>query len=697
MASSITHSTIETSSQIRDGLITLGKVALRRDKTYELGVETFRKLAETFRSVEGLSPISSSRVSYLADTIVSSLDKIEDRGAVWQLSNLITELHNLKNAMQFEALSFGFLYPSVHSRSTLMNNPDLTDLQRTLPAIIDEMRIHAYSCTLIINLDPLTALFAGIEMAEMSEEFDVFMLNFARNSFHIIEHEIYVPMSSFPSVEHLAPFIHHTNPYCRLISQVLYACVLERELVEKYLSLSSLADYYLDQLGTKISKFPDKPFGKSAERLETTEEGLVYREYRTHKRLIPLFGRILEERDRCVAGGIPCRTMLHSSRLLSELLSIAGEDWREEAAQMYKLILDVEDRARRFFNAGELSLVDALIKQSSCDHSVLHMAERNSDFIRSSSLGDSYPISNAVHFCTTKEQFKLIPLYSWVNEAAKKAKQEKASFLAKKDDDFMDASVRAPAKAPRSSKKLSGRERRSAAAYAAEKERCEEGTGAGGSASSAAAAPSLDTKATSTHFSGVAPADRKAPVQTVARSQLQESLLASKAIVASWKLAPRVEAWRRSAAEGLAHYHYNPATHALSEAEMILRHRLPPQMLSLVCNELFSKQIHRERLPAGSTHYESCIFIGGNRYMVEATLDERKKLYHFYARPIRTFEDYISLLREAPEEFPELGAEMAPLDLRGVEEGITFDLQGNAQFDFEGRHYKVLLLKPFSS
>jgi len=83
--------------------------------------------------------------------------------------------------------------------------------------------------------------------------------------------------------------------------------------------------------------------------------------------------------------------------------------------------------------------------------------------------------------------------------------------------------------------------------------------------------------------------------------------------------------------------------------------------------------------------------------MLEATLDGGKNLYHFYARPIRSLEDYIRLAKDAPAEFPALGAEMAPLDLREVEEGITFDPQGNACFTFEGNEYKVLLLKPLSS
>ena len=81
--------------------------------------------------------------------------------------------------------------------------------------------------------------------------------------------------------------------------------------------------------------------------------------------------------------------------------------------------------------------------------------------------------------------------------------------------------------------------------------------------------------------------------------------------------------------------------------------------------------------------------------MLEATIDARGILFQYYARPLTNFADYFQLTRESPSEFPSLkGKEEPPSPLPGVSaEGVMSDPEGNAIFEFDGRTYKMLLLR----
>ena len=162
-------------------------------------------------------------------------------------------------------------------------------------------------------------------------------------------------------------------------------------------------------------------------------------------------------------------------------------------------------------------------------------------------------------------------------------------------------------------------------------------------------------------------------------------------------LAPRVAAWNESPEAGLDYYGYGSAAgHVLPRAEMILRHRFPPQMLSIVFTDHYSKHSILERTSGERCKQsESVLEIDGKKYMLEATVDSKGVLFHYYARPLTRFADYFHLTRESPSEFPALaGKEADPTPLPEVRaDGIEYDPQGNAHFDFDGRHYKMLLLK----
>jgi hypothetical protein len=178
---------------------------------------------------------------------------------------------------------------------------------------------------------------------------------------------------------------------------------------------------------------------------------------------------------------------------------------------------------------------------------------------------------------------------------------------------------------------------------------------------------------------------------------LSEAIEKSRDCLRGISLHPRVNAWNKSPAVGLAYYGYGSgAAHVLPQDEMILRHRFPPEMLSLLFSDLYSKEsIIQNRSGELCRHFESVLNVDDRKYMLEATVDACGILFHYYARPLTNFADYFHLTRESPSEFPKLPRkEEVPTPIARIPTNeIHSDEQGNAIFEFGKHRYKMLLLR----
>lgn len=136
---------------------------------------------------------------------------------------------------------------------------------------------------------------------------------------------------------------------------------------------------------------------------------------------------------------------------------------------------------------------------------------------------------------------------------------------------------------------------------------------------------------------GLAPKPRQIAVSpaSFAANPLQSLILTQRILPKSLKFHPRVASWFTSAEEGLKYYGCKEAhkAFAVSDEEMILRHRLPQALLIPLFDNHYScaeewhdgKNVLKKR--------SAKILINERAFTLQATLNRVGELYHFYAQP----------------------------------------------------------------
>ncbi|MCX6990005.1 MAG: hypothetical protein NTX49_02905 [Chlamydiae bacterium] len=651
MASPVT--TIQTSPVIQRGLADLSSTKLKKGE-FSKAIAIISRLGEQFRSIGELSPISRGRVSFIGDFIINSLEENRDLSPEKKIKCIIIEAVNLKNALQLEALFFGMIYPRVLIHSRLTSSPLLRELRDALPEILHGITAEKkLPLCFIIDAAPVNRLFDRMMTSSISDDFSIFMLLFF-SDFKVEGGKIQIPSELIPSKEQLEPFLESLNPDCKLIAQILYACALENDSIYSFHTSREEIDITLASLEVIQSPRPRM---------------YQFHEYLAKKPLIPLFSSLLEERDHYLSTGIPCVRMLSSGELLSRLSALMGEDWLEESADTYELIRKIELSLRTLFRPGELSSLTEVSLEEGIDRRLYKCLETLKTTSASKVKFQRYPDPMTI-LQGSKEDFKSLAFYRF---------WEKEQQLTLEAQLRTKKSVKSP-----SGKKAGGKGKPSHKA----------GVAASGSSTSCKvptilAEPEEEPEAYASAAAGSAP-------EKASRASTHVVQKASP-FLRGISLAPRVAAWNESPEAGLDYYGYGSAAgHVLPRAEMILRHRFPQQMLSIIFTDHYSKHSILERTSGElCKQSESVLEIDGKKYMLEATVDSKGVLFHYYARPLTRFADYFHLTRESPSEFPALEEkEAAPTPLPELRtDGIEYDPQGNAHFDFDGHHYKMLLLK----
>jgi hypothetical protein len=625
------------------------------------------KIGAEFKSIEGLPPLSQGRVSYIGQFIQNCLSETKGRSASLQLKNILIGLTTVKQPLQLETIYLGFLYSIILTRCELSRTPALAELGETLPEIL-----HGINCTVnkgspcfVIAAGPIARYFdrlaATSDTSSLSDDFSRFMLLFF-NQFSVQATSILIPVSELPKKEQLEPFLESPNTDCKLISQILYACCLEHECISRFHTVSGLADVMMERLDEIEQEEPRR---------------YHFHEYLARKPLTPLFCSILEERDLYKMDGSSCKKMLGSIDFMRRMKAQLGNDWLEESAEANELIRTIELSLRVFFDSTELAILSDKSLSRVIDPRVTRHLQVMKSFLDGKAKFLKYPDPASI-LRGSKESFKLLAYYNfWEKEQKELEEIERASvaFLPKKKPIKTPAAkkMQQKAKAENNALPAKGEESATLKDGACPAEEPEE-------------IPSTSPSTGSAHHKDPSTMPHLAA----------EALQKSKTFLDRILIDPRVAAWNESAAAGLAHYGYGlGAGDLLSESEMVLRHRLPPQILNLLFSDRYSKISISERSPGRFfQEWEGVLEIDCKKYILEATIDPKNILFHFYAKPLRSFADYYHLTKESPSEFPTLsGKKESPIPFTEIStEGITFDLQENAYFVFEGRSYRLILL-----
>lgn len=310
--------------------------------------------------------------------------------------------------------------------------------------------------------------------------------------------------------------------------------------------------------------------------------------------------------------------------------------------------------------------------------------------VESRALGDIYPINFERPLCASMEEALLLPMaltreiYS--AQAAQKAEALVKQQLAAKEleaflAEFDVVEVTKPlAKVSATSKKIAHEEPMMA-------------MGGGGS--------SMSNKATHGHAMAL-PCSGGAGIlappimkkQAVALNPMDSLILTQKLLPTNLKLHPRVVSWLSSSAEGLAYYKFDAAhnPHGITEAEMILRHRLPQALLLPLFNSHYSRETVWHDGKRALKKREAELLVDGRAFTLQATLNRVGELYHFYAQPKDLSAEDEALLSER--------AILALLNDLEAEERTEMSIAGiktlnidpdtnNLMCLFEGRRYEI--------
>jgi len=585
---------------------------------------------------------------------------------------VITALANLKNALQMEVANFGWIYHPILVYSELSRSPHLRELQSILPEVLHKIKF-ADKDHFVIDAEPIQRYFESVDIRGLTNEFDLLMI-VIMSEYNFEGSKITIPLSKIPPMDLLERYLRIDDIHCKLVIQILYACGIQYSLLRNYISGNELVQKALFDILEKTEVGSDLPDSPAA--LAQPELRYNFHYYLEKKGLIPLFSAILEERDLYMARGGRSIDMLVSQDFISRITPMLGDDWLEESAQAYDLIRRIEISCRKIFSTGALGKIDAILKTEASDELLINRISFMNRELLAWHGRASTSISPEILYSGSKEQFKLFAFYQFMQTYNKK----RLLATPKPAEDELSVKIPSAKKPPKADRKG--------------------GAGAGSTSGAsdsplrpdAGAGRALDPVKMRTPPAGAAQ-KAKATMSTF----ISQAIENSRDFLRRISLAPRVNAWNISPAAGLAYYGFDSGTgHVLSEDEMILRHRFPPQILFVIFSDLYSKQSTIVR-PSGEAcrHHESVLHIDDKKYMLEATIDSRGILFHYYARPLTNFADYFHLTRQSPSEFPALpGKEEAPISATKMPRTeIDCDEQGNAIFPFDGHAYKMLLLR----
>jgi hypothetical protein len=608
----------------------------------------------------------SGRIKYIGKTLLEELETLDHSDPIKGLTSVLCEACNFKNALQVEAVFYGSISRTFDIYYRISQLPHLHDMWAEMPFIFENIRqdskIPGAYC---INLAPLKDYFSKLDFDTLPNSFDTTMIQIFQQ-YQIINGELIVPLGSLPSALLLEAYMESSDFHSKLMAQMLYFCLIEEQLVYGEHSSKLVSSKLLSSLKAQPL---DLYLGKRA--------------------LIPLFGNFVEQLK--VADQEPTQ-LLFNVPFLEKDQRIRGPDWLESSADAFAIVCEIEKLSRRFFKSGSLKAFDSMIEEKGVDKKVIMWTKGFEEFYDLNFLPVPYPIKAAHPFASDREAFKLLPFYSFM-------KANKAFIY------LMQEEAAEAAGARKKHKKSSTPQKQVASPS------CLSGGGAGGPVASADTAEEIDEKSVllsgfGGKFKPKAPLEKKISLEPRAL-HLKASIEKASDYLKTITFHPRVKVWQKSAEAGLAYYHFasEGAGAVISSEEMVLRHRLPLDLLILALNPHYGikKPIKLESGEIVHDHFETCLLINEKKYVLEVSINHKGVLFHYYARRVRCIQDYQQMLSitpdqyasvreviKSPKAFIEEGEEFAPISAGE----LTFDKDGNVGCIVDKNTYQVPVLKP---
>lgn len=629
------------------------------------------ELIQAFNSSDGLSPSLRGKVAYLGlefNKINLSYSKVYDK-----LFNLFCAGITYNSMLLQEAQIYNLLYSFINQRVAFIVNPLFAEARKTYGLIkfgmvfgsVEEMpkeltpdpaknRVSSLvSETRALNPDlteeQCKTLFAMTNGIHLTDKNELTITNL--NSFHLIRRNL---TSDCKSIQAFAANL-----------ALIY---LHKRLLFEQPTLFQISSYLIH----RIKEITDAP----------------------NEIITPILHAILQTEVACKATGEDLNFEIYSPEFVAKFMELTNGDWVEENAALYGLLQRITDKCAKSMPVlFKKDLTNALLwqKRELTKKSLVWMVadilndllagKKSKVFPFQAVKSDRrYPVSQDTPLLPDESAFRHfcidLTLYNDLDSRIRARNTITHPLIS----DYYFPKLNLPPSEKSDATPSSPGESGSVAPTG--------GAGAGaGAGSGASASPSSFFEASfEGPFSELMPA--------TSSEELAPETTSSTPLI--FTIAKRVKSWQKSIAAGLAHYHYNETVPgSLPLDEMILRHRLPPQLFKLAFRPEFSfKSLWSPVGGLQQKHFDSLLYIDDMPYILEATIDQEGILYHFYARKIETNEDFVTREITAPPE------DHLHLDLHDPEEPfleivcgaeVVYNAAGDAEISFEGHRYKLLL------
>jgi hypothetical protein len=307
---------------------------------------------------------------FVKDTSISNFEKI---------IGIRLNLGFMKSLLQLEIFMFQIFEKAILTNIKILNDPLLESLWTDLPDIFGKIEIiREPHPSVILPIKSVKSYFDTVRLQTTNLSFHSMLLQLIEAS-KIEKDKLHIPVEKIINIDAIKPLISSEDRETRVLAQLIYACNIEKQLLES------------DSIG--ISDILQKSFGlieffKDFARKLTPDQATYISCTPIMKIMLVAF-RKLPTLD---------ATVFFEKRILEEFSTLLTNSWIDECADFYEYLLKIEKFIK--LHSPRLEKLDETISLGT-----FPILTKSGDSIRKATSDRKFPIYGTKFFCESREEF----------------------------------------------------------------------------------------------------------------------------------------------------------------------------------------------------------------------------------------------------------------------------------------------------
>jgi hypothetical protein len=321
-------------------------------------------------SKKKIAGLNLSLKSFVNNTTVCNFEK---------LIGILLNLGLLKSLLQLEVFIFQMLEMAILTNIKILNDPLLESLWIDLPGIFGKIEIvrEPHPC-ITLPIECVKSYFNSVRLQTTNLSFHSMLLQLIEAS-KIDEDKLHIPVEKIINIDAVKPLISSEDRETRVLAQLIYACNIEKQLLEG--DSVGISDILQKSLGL-ITFFKD--FAK-----KLTPDQATYISCTPILKVMLIAFRKLPTLDVSV---------FFEKRILEEFSTLITNSWIDECADFYEYLLKLENFIK--LHVPKLDKIDETISVGA-----FPILAKAGDTLRNSDSDRKFPIYGTKFFCESREEF----------------------------------------------------------------------------------------------------------------------------------------------------------------------------------------------------------------------------------------------------------------------------------------------------